>query len=228
MASQYRKYWLCGIIGAILFGIGDVLLGFVDPEYVSSYFHVLKAGHGAAYPLYRIFVTLFLGTLGIPFLTLGCVRMADIYRERKTRKIMRFVMAMIPFGWMIIHFTVSSGVWLYSFMMHKGNTVMAVSAAEAMISMYKPAQVLSWFMAGTGLFILPVSVLFGKTVLPLRSQWFTPALWMALFSGLKYFFPVNPLINALDTLCMNAGMIIWFIYLLFVTDGEVIYETERQ
>ncbi len=51
---------------------------------------------------------------------------------------------------------------------------------------------------------------------------------MALFSGLKYFFPVNPLINALDTLCMNAGMIIWFIYLLFVTDGEVGYETERQ
>ncbi len=56
MASQYRKYWLCGIIGAILFGIGDALLGFVDPESVSSYFYVLKTGHGAAYPLYRIFI----------------------------------------------------------------------------------------------------------------------------------------------------------------------------
>lgn len=40
-----------GLLGCALFGVGDWLLGFVDPQPVSEVFSVLKAGHGADYPL---------------------------------------------------------------------------------------------------------------------------------------------------------------------------------
>ena len=35
MKKEYQKYWLCGIIGAVCFGIGDWLLGYVDPGIVN-------------------------------------------------------------------------------------------------------------------------------------------------------------------------------------------------
>ena len=43
MKKEYQKYWLCGIIGAVCFGIGDWLLGYVDPGIVNESFSVIKA-----------------------------------------------------------------------------------------------------------------------------------------------------------------------------------------
>ena len=36
MMREYRKYWLLGILGAACFGIGDWLLGYVDPRIVNN------------------------------------------------------------------------------------------------------------------------------------------------------------------------------------------------
>lgn len=38
---------------------------------------------------------------------------------------------------------------------------------------------------------------------------------MALLSGLKFIVPATPFSNGIDTFCMNAGLIIWFVYLIF-------------
>ena len=51
-------------------------------------------------------------------------------------------------------------------------------------------------------------------MLPKLSQFFTPLLWMAVFSALKFLVPATPLSNGIDTFCMNTGMMIWFAYLL--------------
>jgi hypothetical protein len=48
-----KQYWLLGLTGCALFGVGDWLLGYVDPQPVSEVFGVLKAGHGEDY----LFVT---------------------------------------------------------------------------------------------------------------------------------------------------------------------------
>ena len=82
------------------------------------------------------------------------------------------------------------------------------------LQMMQPAQMVSWFFAGIPLVLLIVCVLRGKTVLKKRSQFFTPLLWMALLSGLKFVIPASPFSNGIDTFCMNAGLITWFVYLL--------------
>ena len=112
------------------FGIGDWLLGYVDPGIVNESFSVIKAGHGADYDLFKITITLLFGAIGVPFLMLGCVKMADLITEEKKKKNFRF--------------------------------------------------------------------------------------WMALLSGLKFLIPASPFSNGIDTFCMNAGLIIWCVYLMAV------------
>ena len=214
MKKEYQKYWLCGIIGAVCFGIGDWLLGYVDPGIAGESFSVIKAGHGADYDLFKITITLLFGAIGVPFLMLGCVKMADLITEDKKNKIFRFWMALLPVGWLIIHFTVSISIYVYSWCMHSKAAETAEKLATDILQMMQPAQIVSWFFAGIPLVLLIVYVLRGKTVLKKRSQFFTPLLWMALLSGLKFIVPATPFSNGIDTFCMNAGLIIWFVYLI--------------
>ena len=215
MKKEYQKYWLCGIIGAVCFGIGDWLLGYVDPGIINESFSVIKAGHGAGYDLNKLTITLLFGAVGVPFLMLGCVKMADLITEEKRKKTFRFWMTLLPVGWLIIHFTVSISIYVYSWCMHSGTAETAEKLATDIIQMMQPTQMVSWFFAGFPLVLLIVYVLRGKTVLKKRSQFFTPLLWMALLSGLKFVIPESPFSNAIDTFCMNAGLIIWFVYLIF-------------
>ena len=52
--NRNQKYWLLGLIGCAMFGVGDWLLGYVDPQPVSDAFTVLKPGHGAGYALWKM------------------------------------------------------------------------------------------------------------------------------------------------------------------------------
>lgn len=36
----------------------------------------------------------------------------------------------------------------------------------------------------------------------------------ALFSAVKFLVPATPFSNGIDTFCMNAGLMIWFAYLV--------------
>lgn len=200
MKKEYQKYWLCGIIG------------YVDPGIVNESFSVIKAGHGADYDLFKITITLLFGAIGVPFLLLGCVKMADLITEEK--KTFRFWMALLPVGWLIIHFTVSVFIYAYSWSMQNGMDETAEKLAADIEHMMQPAQIVSYPFIGIPLVLLIVYVLRGKTVLKKRSQFFTPLLWMALLSGLKFIVPATPFSNGIDTFCMNAGLIIWFVYLI--------------
>ena len=214
MKKEYQKYWLCGIIGAVCFGIGDWLLGYVDPGIVNESFSVIKAGHGADYDLFKITLTLLFGAIGVPFLMPGCVKMADLITEEKKKKTFRFWMALLPVGWLIIHFTVSVFIYAYSWSMQNGMYETAEKLAADIEHMMQPAQIVSYLFIGIPIVLLIVYVLRGKTLLKKRSQFFTPLLWMALLSGLKFIVPATPFSNGIDTFCMNAGLIIWFVYLI--------------
>ena len=85
---------------------------------------------------------------------------------------------------------------------------------EDMTRMFQGTQIVAYLLAGVPLILLVVYVLRGKTALPRSSQFFTPLLWMAVFSALKFVLPASPFSNGVDTFCMNAGMMIWFVYLL--------------
>ncbi|MBQ8094256.1 MAG: hypothetical protein IJ242_11875 [Clostridia bacterium] len=212
MKKEYRKYWLFGIIGAICFGIGDWLLGYVDPGIVNENFAVIKAGHGAGYDLSKITITLLFGAIGVPFLMLGCAKMTELVTTGK--KIFHFWMILLPVGWLIIHFTVSISIYVYAWGAQAGLDGVGGMLAMDILRMMKPAQIVSYFFAGIPLVMLLICALSGKTVLKKKSQIFTPILWMALLSGLKFVVSATPFTIGIDTFCMNAGVIIWFVYLM--------------
>lgn len=85
-----RKYWVLGLVGCACFGIGDWLLGFVNPEMVNSAFSVLKAGHGVGYDLSKITWTLLAGALGVPMMLAGCNHMAELATDALWKRILRF------------------------------------------------------------------------------------------------------------------------------------------
>lgn len=219
MKRENKKYWILGIIGCVLFGIGDWLLGYVDPAVVAEEFSVIKAGHGASYELAKIAVTVTIGAAGAPFLLLGCMRIAELVTEEGPRRRLRLTMTLLPVGWLIIHFTVSFGIFVYSWCMHRGDTAAAMELTLAVMDMDRGAQLISYLFAAIPLIQLVVYTVRGKTELKTSSLLFTPLLWMALLSGLKFVVPATRFTNGIDTFCMNAGMIVWFVYLLLI-DGE--------
>lgn len=211
--EKNKKYWILGIVGCICFGIGDWLLGYVEPGMVTEQFSVLKTGHGVEYNLIKLTVTLFLGALGVPFMFIGCAKIAEIVSDQKKRARLHFTMMLLPVGWLLIHFSVSMGIYSYSWLMHTGETEIAQEMAISTMSMLQSTQIVAYFFAGIPLLLLPVYTLQGKTALKKHSLWFTPLLWMAFMSCLKFFIPMTPFTNGIDTFCMNGGMIVWFLYL---------------
>ncbi|MBQ9661910.1 MAG: hypothetical protein IJV40_02020 [Oscillospiraceae bacterium] len=214
LERRNRKYWLLGLAGCALFGVGDWLLGYVDPQPVSEVFSVLKAGHGEGYALWKIALTLFLGTLGVPFMMAGCTGMAAIVTDEKKKTVLRHSMLLLPVGWLLIHFTVSCGIWGYAWNMQTGDPFQALRMAEDMMHMFQSTQIAADLLAAIPLILLVVYTLRNKTALKKSSLLFTPLLWMALFSAVKLVVPATPFTNGIDTFCMNAGMMIWFVYLL--------------
>ncbi len=213
MMQGNRKYWISGLVGCALFGVGDWLLGYVDPQPVSEVFSVLKAGHGADYSLWKIALTLLLGVIGVPFLMAGCVRTAELVTEEKRKSVLRYSMMLLPVGWLLIHFTVSCGIYAYAWNMRKGDPSAALSMSEDVIRMFQGTQIAADLLAVIPLFLLVTFTLRNKTALKKTSLLFTPFLWMALFSAVKFLVPATPFSNGIDTFCMNAGMMVWFGYL---------------
>ena len=93
---------MLGLIGCILFGVGAWLPGYVDPAAVTERLEALKAGHGAGYDLTKITVTLFLGSVGVPFLMAGCGRLAELVTDTRRRSILRSAMLLLPVSRLLI------------------------------------------------------------------------------------------------------------------------------
>lgn len=214
MKRENIKYWLLGIIGAICFGIGDWLLGYVDPGGIGEAISVIRAGHGANYDLRRIAVTVLLGAVGVPFLMLGCAHVAELATEERGKRRLRRAMLLLPVGWLLIHFTVSVGIYAYSWCMHAGESDMAAELARAFTELFAGTTAVASLFAGYPLLLLTVDTLRGRMTLQKPSLLFSPILWMALLSALKFVVPATPFSNGIDTFCMNAGLIVWFVYLI--------------
>ena len=84
-----KLYILFGMIGAICFLIGDILLGWVDPETVDKRTHsYITEGHGKGDSRSKIAVTMTLAAIGIPFL----------YSIQKSRLVLYFKTKTHPIG----------------------------------------------------------------------------------------------------------------------------------
>ena len=209
------KYAVQGIIGCVLFGIGDWLLGFVDPgEIKEDVFYFISAGHGAGYPDWKIKATLALAVIGVLFLQQGFVHISDLMKEEKDKAGAARVFTFLTYAWLVIHFAVTIIVFVYSYTARTVTSEKAVSISNALDKVFDPCILIAYLIVAISLTDLVVVIARGRTVLKRTDAFFTPLTWMALIGVISMILPSSPFSKGLYAFCMNGGMIIWFITLL--------------
>ncbi len=210
-----RKYVIQGIIGCALFGIGDWLLGFVDPgEVPADVFYFISAGHGAEYPDWKITVTLVCAIIGVLFLWQGFMHISDLMKEEKERSGAARVFTFMTYSWLIIHFVVTIMVFIYSYSCRTIGTEQAVIISNGLDKVLDPCILIAYIILGIALIDLIIVIARGRTKLKRVDAFITPLTWMLLIGAISLILPASPFSKGLYTFCMNGGMIVWFIRLL--------------
>jgi energy-converting hydrogenase Eha subunit C len=207
--SMDRKYAVQGIIGCLLFGLGDWLLGFVDPVKIDGdTFYFISAGHGAEYADWKIAVTLAAAVIGVLFLQQGFVHIADIMKDDRDRAGAQRVFTFMTFGWLIIHFVVAANVWGYSYACRAYGSEQAALLSAGMNKVFAPCLYLAYFIAAVALIDLVIVTARGRTILKRREAFFTPLTWIVVIGAVTLVLPASPFSKGLYTFCMNGGMLV--------------------
>ena len=211
-----KKYSLQGIIGCIMFGIGDWLLGYVDPTSVNGdVFYFISAGHGADYPFWKLTVTMTSAVIGVLFLQQGCVHIADLMRSEKDKAGAARVFTFLTYAWLVIHFVVTVNVFAYSYMCRAFGNEQAELFSKETAKVFAPCLYLSYFIIIVAMIDLILVIAKGRTYLSRREAFFTPMTWICLIGGVSIILPESPFSKGLYTFCMNGGMMVWFIRMMF-------------
>lgn len=215
MAELDKKYAIQGIIGCVLFGVGDWLLGFVDPGKVpEDVFYFISAGHGAGYPDWKIMVTMVCAIIGVLFLWQGFVHISDLMKEEKDMEGAKRVFTFLTYSWLIIHFVVTIIVFIYSYSCRTLGSEQAVIITNGLDKVLDPCILIAYFILGIALIDLIIIIARGRTKLKRTDAFITPLTWMLIIGAVSMVLPASPFSKGLYTFCMNGGMIVWFIRLL--------------
>ncbi len=215
--SMDRKYAVQGIIGCLLFGLGDWLLGYVDPGKIDGdTFYFISAGHGAAFADWKITVTLAAAVIGVLFLQQGFVHIADIMKDDRDRAGAQRVFTFMTYPWIVIHFVVTAIVFVYSYTCRVAGEELAVQITGGMDKVFDVCVLIAYFILAVSLIDLVIVTARGRTILKRREAFFTPLTWIVVIGAVALLLPASPFSKGLYTFCMNGGMLVWFVRLLFV------------
>jgi hypothetical protein len=210
-----KKYAIQGIIGCVLFGVGDWLLGFVDPgEVPEDVFYFISAGHGAGYPDWKIMVTMVCAIIGVLFLWQGFVHISDLMKEENDREGAKRVFTFLTYSWLIIHFVVTIIVFIYSYSCRTLGRDQAVIITNGLDKVLDPCILIAYLILGIALIDLIIIIARGRTKLKRTDAFITPLTWMLMIGAVFMVLPASMFSKGLYTFCMNGGMIVWFIRLL--------------
>ena len=211
-----KAYLIQGITGCILFGIGDWLLGFVDPAKVSGdTFYFISIGHGADYPPWKITVTMICAVIGVLFMQQGCVHIADFMKSDKDKIGASRVFTFLTYAWLIIHFVVTINIFAYSYMCQNYGSEQAALLSKNISKVLNPCLYFSYFIFIIAMIDLILAIAKKKTNLRRREAFFTPLTWICLIGGVSMLLPESAFSKGLYTFCMNGGMIVWFIRMMY-------------
>ena len=201
----------------MLFGIGDWLLGFVDPASAGGdTFYFISAGHGADYPAWKITVTMICAVTGVLFMQQGCVHIADIMKTEKDKAGASRVFTFLTYAWLIIHFIVTIHVYAYSYICRNYGYEQAALISKNISMVLDPCLYISYFIILAAMIDLIIVIARDRTYLRRREAFFTPLTWICVIGGASMLLPESAFSKGLYTFCMNGGMIVWFIRMMFV------------
>lgn len=210
-----KRYIIFGIIGCLCLGIGDWLLGYVDPTPIGEdIFYFIRAGHGAGYNLSKAAFTLVLAMAGICFLYPGFVHISDIAKDEKTKRSLGYAFGLCSVGWLALHILVSVNVLVFAQAEKNGGRELAVTLSNRLSSTGMAALFCIFLLIAVPLVKLSIDILRRKTCLKRTAALFSPIVPMAVIFIVAQMLPLSSFSYGLYTFCMNGGMLVWFAYLL--------------
>lgn len=227
-----KKYIIFGIIGCLCFGIGDWLLGYVDPTRIEgNVFYFIRAGHSAGYDISKAAVSIALAMVGMCFLIPGFVHISDIAKKEKTKRYLKYTLLLASAGWLALHILVSVNVIVFSQADKIGGRELAVTLSENLANTGIGAVIYVYLFVGVSLILLFVDILRQKTCLKRSAAIFSPLVPLGVIYVVSFILPQSPFSYGLYTFCMNGGMIVWLGYLLCVNrkcDRSVKNDCDRE
>ena len=207
-----KKYAIQGIIGCVLFGIGDWLLGFVNPDKVEGdTFYFIAAGHGTDYADWKIPVTMVCAVIGVLFMYQGCVHIADYMIDEKDKAGAARVFAFLTYAWLVLHFIVTINVFAYSYICKNVGSEEAALMSKNIDKVFSPGLYIAYFLIAIALVDFIIVIARGRTTLKKREAFFTPLIWICVIGLISMVMPVSAFSKGLYTFCMNGGMIVWLV-----------------
>lgn len=212
-----KRHIIFGMIGCLCFGIGDWLLGYVDPALVESgVFYFIRAGHGADYDIAKASVALILMVIGVCFLYPGLLHISEIVNDEKAKHPLKYACGLCSFGWLTLHINVTLNVIAFSEADRIGGRELAAALSEQLGNACLPVTCGAFLLIAPALFLLAADIWRGKTFLRKSALFFIPAVPAAVIILVSMLIPPSPFSYGLYTFCMNGGMLVWFGYLLAV------------
>ena len=209
-----KRFWFSGILGCLFFGIGDWLLGCVDPGKVEGkVFYYIREGHGAGFSTSRFILTIITAMIGICFLFPAVTHIGNIAVNPKVRRALRLCFGFGSIGWVTIHFIAAANVLAFSL----ADSISRETAAEISLKMSHATEIplyLAYFLVAVPLVLLTVLILMKKTSLPRTAAIYAPLLPMLIIFLIAKLMPENAFSYGLYTFAMNGGLWVWFRYLL--------------
>lgn len=212
-----RKYIYLGIIGAILFGIGDWLLGYVDVTPITgTAFEYIRAGHGAGYDTLRAIAAMVTGTVGLLFYYPALTHMGDVVKDEASKSRLNHMFGAGAFAWLLIHYFYGVNVFCYSWMMQNGGEALAGELSAALGNAMQWGVAVGYIPLALPNVIHLIDIIRGKTNLKKSAAFFHPLVWIVIFNIVGNALPASPFSYGFYTFCMNAGMLVWFAYMAIV------------
>ena len=213
-----KIYIVSGIIGSLCFALGDILLGYVDPTPLGKGSGVITRGHGKGYPQNRFTVTLGTAAIGIVFLYLGMTHIGDIAVDETWKQWISVSFSAMAFAWMMVHIFVTVCAFAYHWTTENVSEEKALEVLKQTRNMFMPMMIIAYLLMFAGDILIIAAIALGGTILPKCYIAFTPLIGAGIMSALAKINRKSPFCKMLDTLCLNFGLIVWFISLFFVGD----------
>ncbi len=215
-----------GILGALLMGSGDWLLGYADPAIVGNC-PILRAGYAQGYALWRPAAAMVAGDVGALCYLGGLWGMSLTIRDKRLQKAFWITAAASLFGWLLIHYFFCQIIYQYAWLSQAGDPL-AYDSAAAVYSAFYPT-VGPWYLIMAIPFVIHLAAtLRGRTVLTRWTALLHPVVWIVLLNLAFSLLPQTPFIYGLRMGAMSETMLIWFITALSLPAPELeLFSTGR-
>lgn len=206
---------ICGLIGSLCFLIGDILLGWVNDERVDKRAHsFISMEHGKGYKRSKIFWTMTLAAIGIPFLYLGMMHCGDIALDAAWKEWISISFALTSVAWFIIHIGVALNVYVYSWVADNVSEEKAIDASSETKKTFSVMMIVADVIAFAAFIIMIAALAKGKTTLPQYYIAFTPLVGACIAACIEKILPKSRLRKTVGTIQLNVGLIVWFLSML--------------